>query len=397
MLSLFYKRLEDINEDDILSLIENAEPEGKYLDYKEKLPEDPNNDKIEFCKDVVSFANAEGGIIIYGIKEKKNKSDNTGLPGEIVGVEIENYDKLIQKLENWIRSFIDPSFSGVYFRQLEVKNKKILLVKIIKSWYGPHWVSKDHRFYIRTNIGRKLMDIDELRTAFNLSDTRIERIRKFISERVSMIYTNEFYYPLKEGPKLIFHTIPLYAFESRSYKPLTEILPFVDEKLSSFIAVKRINLDGRFYYYEDNDNQKLKSYIQLFRNFIIEYVDTSYFGMKEISQGEKIYYLLYTYESSLIELLKLFIKIYKELLIPTPVLIFLTLVNVEKCKIMTKNGSFSDYYFDRDIVNIPEIIVENYDDEPPEKILKHCFDSVWNACGLLRSLNYDKEGNFLLK
>jgi len=394
MLSLFYKRLEDINEDDILSLIENAEPEGKYLDYKEKLPEDKNNDKIEFCKDVVSFANAEGGIIIYGIKENKNESDKTGLPGEIVGVEIENYDKLIQKLENWIRVFIEPRFSGVYFRQLEVKKKKILLVKIIKSWYGPHWVRDDNRFHIRTNSGRQQMSIDELRTAFNLSDTRIERIRKFIYERVSMIYTNEFYYPLKEGPKLIFHTIPLYAFESRSYKPLTEIPQFVDEKLSGFIAVKRINLDGCFYYYKDN--QKLKSYIQLFRNFIIEYVDTSYFGMKEISQGEKIYYLRSTYESSLIELLKLFIEIYKELSIPTPILIFLTLVNVEKCKIRTINGHDSIYYFDRDIVNIPEIIVENYDDEPPEKILKPCFDAVWNACGFLRSFNYDDKGNFLL-
>jgi hypothetical protein len=76
-------------------------------------------------------------------------------------------------------------------------------------------------------------------------------------------------------------------------------------------------------------------------------------------------------------------------------LIFLTLVNVEKCKIRTINGHDSIYYFDRDIVNIPEIIVENYDD-PPEKILKPCFDAVWNACGFLRSFNYDDKGNFLL-
>jgi len=42
---------------------------------------------------------------------------------------------------------------------------------------------------------------------------------------------------------------------------------------------------------------------------------------------------------------------------------------------------------------LPEVTIENYD-EPPEKILKPCFDSIWNACGLSRDYHYDENGNW---
>ena len=28
----------------------------------------------------------------------------------------------------------------------------------------------------------------------------------------------------------------------------------------------------------------------------------------------------------------------------------------------------------------------------PDAVLKPCFDSIWNACGYPRSMNYDEEG-----
>jgi len=46
---------------------------------------------------------------------------------------------------------------------------------------------------------------------------------------------------------------------------------------------------------------------------------------------------------------------------------------------------------DRDILQLPEVIVENYDDKA-EDVLRPCFDSIWNACGFARSLNYNEQG-----
>jgi hypothetical protein len=56
-------------------------------------------------------------------------------------------------------------------------------------------------------------------------------------------------------------------------------------------------------------------------------------------------------------------------------------------------GRGSSTTIDRDILFLPEVLIESYDVVEP-KILKPCFDSVWNACGLSRSLNYDESGNW---
>lgn len=70
------KTLLECNEDDIQLLIDDpAFRESEYIDYKEnfsfleiKENKEKNAKKIEFRNDVCSFANAEGGYLIYGIK-----------------------------------------------------------------------------------------------------------------------------------------------------------------------------------------------------------------------------------------------------------------------------------------------------------------------------------------
>ena len=50
-----------------------------------------------------------------------------------------------------------------------------------------------------------------------------------------------------------------------------------------------------------------------------------------------------------------------------------------------------DDTIDRDILFLPEIVIESYDDEAKD-VLRPCFDSTWNACGFPRSLNSDDAG-----
>ena len=75
-MNLHGKPLSLVTEKDILQLIENEVPEGRDLDYKRDINLD---DRKEFLFDLTSFANTTGGIIIYGVEEKKDtNSKNTG-------------------------------------------------------------------------------------------------------------------------------------------------------------------------------------------------------------------------------------------------------------------------------------------------------------------------------
>jgi hypothetical protein len=58
------------------------------------------------------------------------------------------------------------------------------------------------------------------------------------------------------------------------------------------------------------------------------------------------------------------------------------------------NNFWGDVYpIDRDMLLLPEVVIENYNVEA-QHILKPCFDSIWNACGLSESLNYDENGDW---
>ena len=49
---------------------------------------------------------------------------------------------------------------------------------------------------------------------------------------------------------------------------------------------------------------------------------------------------------------------------------------------------------DSDILLLPEIVIEDYEVSAKD-ILRPCFDSIWNACGFPRSLNYNDAGEWV--
>ena len=72
---MIFKPLDQLIKEDIENLVVNEVPEGKSIEYKEQLPGGTDSDKKEFLADVSSFANAGGGHILYGIKEKRNAAN----------------------------------------------------------------------------------------------------------------------------------------------------------------------------------------------------------------------------------------------------------------------------------------------------------------------------------
>ena len=81
-------------ESDLLVLLDNEDyRENEYIDYKLSFAfleiekgKEREKKKIEFKIDVCSFANADGGYLIFGIQ------DNNGCASAIKGIDIPNDD-----------------------------------------------------------------------------------------------------------------------------------------------------------------------------------------------------------------------------------------------------------------------------------------------------------------
>lgn len=392
------KNVNEITEDDLQELIDNSVSEKKTLEYKQFLPGNSDADRREFLADVSSFSNASGGDLIYGISEDRDK----GIPKKLEGLTIENADQVNTRLENMIRDGINPRISGIVIQPIKVlKSKVALLIRIPRSWNSPHRVTfKGHdKFYTRSTNGKYPMDVTELKIAFNLSETITERIRRFREDRISKIFSNETPVPFYDNAKIVLHLIPITSFDPAQRYELNKITSYPEklEPMVQFGFHSRHNLDGFLTYSRDKEG-KSYSYVQLFTNGIIEAVEGRYLNPRE-NEGNLLSIRGTAYELKLIESSSIYLSSLKELNVELPIFIFLTLVGVKGYFMSFGQGMFKErgeYEIDRDILLLPEVIIENYD-TAPEEFLKPCFDAMWNACGFPKSPNYNTAGKRIKK
>ncbi len=66
---MILRAVNDITENDLLALISDGVAEGRSIDYKRELPGNSDGDKKEFLADASSFANTEGGDLVFGMLE----------------------------------------------------------------------------------------------------------------------------------------------------------------------------------------------------------------------------------------------------------------------------------------------------------------------------------------
>jgi len=104
---IFDKQFQDIDWDDIELLIATEQSENENLDYKRDITGSKDADKKEFLADLCSFANGEGGYIIFGIEEKIEEGKNSGRPSNVKNVL--NSGVEINRLEQIAVSGIAPS------------------------------------------------------------------------------------------------------------------------------------------------------------------------------------------------------------------------------------------------------------------------------------------------
>lgn len=156
---------EKYTEDDVKSLIENSYEESIHLEFKESGSlHNSDGKKKELAKDISSFANSDGGIIVFGIKEVNHVASSLSFIDGTV------YTK--EWLENVIDSGIYRKIPDVRIYPVRIDNdlkKTLYVVKIPASWDAPH-MSRDKRYYKRYNFKSVHMEEYEIRALFHRNE-----------------------------------------------------------------------------------------------------------------------------------------------------------------------------------------------------------------------------------
>lgn len=372
------KNIKDITKVDIDFLITNATLEGKTLEYKEKLPDNSDSEKKEFLADVSSFANSIGGDLIFGIETKD------GNPVKIKGISVANIDSEISRIENIIRDGIYPRIK-CHILSIETDDSKAILIRVDQSWISPHRVIFKNwgKFFARNSNGKYEMDVEELRTSFNLSDSISQKITNFRMDRIAKIISGDAHLPMLDGAKISVHLIPLQAFISKSDLAIGAIRNLVTDTnfkpMRSYGWSWIVNLNGVATYCKGEEN-KAHTYTQFYRNGIIEAVDQSM-----LEQNAETKTLPMPYQTVIQESVEGYLKLQQKLGINTPIFVFITLIGVGGYKIGYDrfNYTYDDDHpiKERDLL-LPEVSIEDFNVDV-KKALAPIFELVWNATGII--------------
>lgn len=376
---------------DIQALLDENVLESKTLEYKRQLPLSSDKDKKEFLADASSFANAGGGDLLFGVEA------NDGQPTAILGLKQFNEDKDVLRLESSIRDGIEPRIQGIQFESIGgFELGPVLLIRMPKSWAAPHMVSfkGTSRFFTRSSAGKFQMDVDELRAAFEGAGRLPERITSWRSERVGRIIANEGAMPLPETGRLILHLVPVAQFDEASAISAEKLY----ESFAMFPPLgesgggRRLNLDGVVTFGGDTHSMApVDSYTQVFRNGCVEAVCSnlirSHSGQSEISSVQ--------YEAMIIDSVTKYLSGFEAVGIAPPILCFLTIQGALGASFQVSSPlAVGHHRIDRDPLILPDVTIDDLSDPVPT-ILRPVFDMVWNACGYLRSFNYDDNGKWV--
>lgn len=381
---LLGKRADEINEFDINRLLENQIQENKNLDYKRDLNLTKDGNKKEFLFDISAMYNTDGGCFIFGIEElKDDKGQNTGKPSKIVGLKIENSDKLIQQIEDVTKNSTEPSISQIIIKELEINSLILLIIGVPKGLGLPAMVTFNHtnKFYKRRNSGKFLVDVHELNQMFMQNQILIEKANEFRNKRINEILHQDIIQNLKIEHSFFIHIIP-YNFTTNQLSSLTL---FENDLITKMRPLSygngsgwrhKYNYDGFLTFSSAFKLDEITSYNQLFRNGIYEIYSSSVFfktrHQKDGFSGESLL-------ESTVDSIKQGLSILNYLTIDAPFLVSFSFRNV-KGVIMDEERAYNVPGFHRNDIDFQFIQVPSHTSDI-KKLMKPNFDILWQTFG----------------
>jgi hypothetical protein len=388
-MSLLAKRIEHVTESDLESLLSSGVPESSVLDYKQQTIGSSDKDRHEFLADVSSFANSNGGEIVFGIAEA------SGLPTQICGVNIQNCDQEILRLEQMIRTGVRAPINGIQTRSISLKSSKfVILMRIPKSWAAPHQIGQqgNFRFFGRGSNGKYQLDVDSLRTLFRHGPDLAERIRLFRAERLGKIVSSDLPAIMPEGSKIVLHFVPIDNFLTKApidFRPIRQDHATLTSLLETGGSV-RVNLEGYVAVSRRSDGTH-GAYVQLFRDGtleIVEFVEPWEVNGRSFLPGK-------AFDETLQRMISGMKQTYGAINVAPPIAAMLSLLNMEDrfMGASSPHGYEPYHRFQRKEIICPDIIIEDLG-EDSTKIAFPLTNLAWNASGRVQSVFYDNNGNW---
>jgi Schlafen, AlbA_2 len=394
------KRIELISKEDIDALILDQVPESKSLEYKLLLPGETDSDKKEFLADASSFANAAGGDLIYGVREKVDaEGNNTGRPDSVEPLTHGNEDQNVRRIESIIRAGIEPRIAHnvIAIRGWGGGSQDyVLLIRIQKLPSSPHMVvfKGTSRFYSRTAAGKFQLDVGDIRNAILATDAQADRIRRFVEDRLAKQASNDAPMAIESDGRLVLHIIPINGFLNRE----RIVLPTRPELMTAIPPIRhggysgRFNLDGFLTFNASGTTRSASSgYCQLFFDGVLEAVHGDFVREVKSRKAQVKVIASVAYEQDVIVAMQSYLKGLESLGVQPPLIVAVSLVGCKGAYLATASDIGTNEPIDRDVALLPSVTIENFNVSVPQ-VMKPVFDAVWNACGFERSANYDQAG-----
>lgn len=376
---------DSVTEEDLQELVEAQVPEGLRLEFKVKQYGTSDAEKRELLKDVSAFANTHGGHLIIGVKE------TGGIAAEIVGVTDTDPDAEIQRIEQIIRSGLDPPISGIRTKAIRLDSGgSAILVRIPRSFYPPHRVSFKglNRFYARNSAGVHEPGIEELRMLFSQSASVLKNARTFRDERLKLIAQGQSSRPLSTNGRFIIHIVPVAAFSGMFHLDVEVI----SEKKSYFEPIGStmgwspgFNFEG--FINHGNNNH---GYTQVFRNGTLEAVVA---GIVDPNVNEGPWIAGETLERDVFEALSHYLEGLRNVGVPPPLIFLVTLESVKGAVYGVSRNPSDNRQLPKDLLPLPECLLEDYgSDADHHRAVRPAFDALWNAIGFVRAQFFSDDG-----
>lgn len=240
--------------------------ESSTIDFKEELTKNNDQGKNELAKDVCALANADGGDLVFGIKEERDG----GTAESVVPLRGESFDEASRRFLQTLEAWIEPKIRGLQIRNIPVDGGFAMIVRVPASFDGPHCTRNNNsqrRFVVRNGTITADMNYDQLRTAFDRTASLAVQARKFIAQRLLSSQERKMWRPMKDGPIAIIEFVPLSGLAGRASIDVKTVdystLMFWDGGCN-----QAMNLDGLVAYLDADEG--LWAMTQLYRNGCME-------------------------------------------------------------------------------------------------------------------------------
>lgn len=220
------KRFDDWTIEDLSDLLDNPEyPESQLLDYKKEFDFlrsgiDKNaklKGKNSFKKDICSFANADGGVILIGLDE----DSKTTIPKDMTGVEIKTTTEKFEMILFDSLNGIVPAIPQIRIRFWRILDQRYVVgIQIMKGALAPYSFAVDGAYYFKIRRERHNLNLSyrEIKEMYVCGISLEEKIYDFRKNRIDYYILEAKDLNKSITPKVnhfaVFHIIPHDFYEN---------------------------------------------------------------------------------------------------------------------------------------------------------------------------------------